>query len=206
MREIIIIYFLFITLVLGYLVVNFNSNSKTTLNNTYNFTNIYSKTTPEQAEQIKYNLEYICKVNHNPCVVSVEVFDKVTAYTTAYGGIVLTRGLQRTFEPEEVFAIGLHEVGHHLLRHYKLDEDFRKSWDGKNQIELQQHRHKSELQADMFATAYYILLNKPNPLPRALIKITAKDKLNEDSPTHPSTNKRIRYMKEFEHERLRTSL
>lgn len=143
-------------------------------------------------EQIKIRQEAqaICYSLHKPCSVSYFESYIPQGYTTYTGDIKLSTGLTNYLNYDETRAVVLHEIGHHVLNHYRKQDKFLLNWN-LSQKELQAFRHNNEFEADMFATKYYKIIKQKNYLPQALTKLTAPDKLNLSTTTHPSTNQRI---------------
>lgn len=153
--------------------------------------------TQEENIKIKNELTGICTALNKPCTIILSDLPVAQAYTTYKGEIVLTKGLRKILNYEEVRAVGLHEVGHHILEHYKKQDEFiDKQWDFRVDT-LKQFRYQNEVQADIFATSYFIYINQKNCLPDALLRLTDPKKININTSTHPSTQKRLQYIEEF---------
>lgn len=165
-------------------------------------------TTADEDIKLQSELQSICNSYKNPCIINLTPSNDIQGYTTYKGEIVLTKGLRRVLTYNEVKAVGLHEIGHHVLQHYKKQDKFIATHINPSVKELREFRHANELQADAYATYYYSLQNEHNYLLEALKKLTASDKLHTETITHPSTYKRIQIIKEYQsnYERLRTSL
>lgn len=165
-------------------------------------------TTADEDIKLQSELQSICNSYKNPCVINLTSSNDIQGYTTYKGEIVLTKGLRRVLTYNEVKAVGLHEIGHHVLQHYKKQYTFIATHPIPSAKVIREFRHTNELQADAYATLYYSLRNEHNYLPEALKKLTANDELHKETMTHPSTYKRIQIIKEHQsnYERLRTSL
>lgn len=165
-------------------------------------------TTADEDIKLQSELQSICNSYKNPCVINLTLSNEIQGYTTYKGEIILTKGLRRVLTYNEVKAVGLHEIGHHVLQHYKKQDKFIATHINPSVKELREFRHANEIQADAYATLYYLLRNEHNYLPEALKKLTASDKLHTETMTHPSTYKRIQIIEEYQnnYERLRTSL
>lgn len=163
----------------------------------------YSITSIEQL-QLKQSTERICNSHNKPCKVQFFQSNRIQGYTARNGTINISSGLSDLLSYNEVEAVIMHELGHHILEHYSKTDYFIDHWD-LSQGTLKRFRHKMEIEADLFATSYFILNHKPNYLPSALTKIS-KD-INLTSNTHPSSAKRIKIIQEFtKNERTRISL
>ena len=99
----------------------------------------------------------------------------------------------------EIRAVGLHEVGHRVLNHYQKQDKFLKNWNF-DRNELKNFRYNNEFTADLFATLYFKQTKQKNYLPEALLKLTAPDKINISTSSHPSTRIRIEKINQIEKE------
>ena len=152
-------------------------------------------TLAEDAEIVNF-LQNICNEYEKPCQIKLTNDYEIMGYLEYKGNIILSKGLRNVLTVEEVKAVGLHEIGHYHFHHYQSRDEFLRHWNF-NMKELQDFRHRSEIQADLFATAYYLLHKEYNYLPSALSALTQPEKLNQSSSTHPSTKDRIDYIKKF---------
>lgn len=157
---------------------------------------VYGITLDEQLK-IKQEAESICISLKDSCTVKFPISYIPQGYATYKGEIILSTGLTDYLSYEEVRAVALHEVGHRVLKHYKQQDKFLKSWN-LDQKELIKFRNSQEFAADEFATRYCLITNTPNNLPQALTRLTAPSKMNASSVTHPSTNSRIEKIKIIE--------
>lgn len=146
----------------------------------------------------KQKLENICKQFKRPCTIIYDNSKRIEGYTTIDGRIVLSLGLRQVLTDDEIFAVGLHEVGHHIQRHYDRQYQLLTKHPNISQSELIEFRYTMEYEADRFATFYYLHNDRFNYLPSALRHITAKDKVNLATNTHPSTYDRIERMRQLE--------
>lgn len=150
--------------------------------------------TLDEQIKIKQEAETLCTNFKDVCSVKFPMSHIPQGYTTYQGDIILTTGLINYLSYDEVRAVVLHEVGHRVLKHYQKQDKFLQKWN-LSQKELQIFRHSNEFEADLFATKYYKLLSQKNYLPQALTKLTAPDKMDLSTTTHPSTNSRIERIK-----------
>lgn len=157
---------------------------------------VYGITLDEQLK-IKQEAESICISLKDSCTVKFPISYIPQGYTTYQGEIILSTGLTDYLSYEEVRAVALHEVGHRVLKHYKQQDIFLKTWNLDTK-KLQSFRHKNEFAADEFATKYTLITNTSNNLPQALTRLTAPNKMNMTTVTHPSTNSRIERIKVIE--------
>lgn len=146
--------------------------------------------------RIQKELTSVCYHFNKPCFVLMTNSNKVEAYTTYKGVIVLSKGLRDKLTDKELKAVGMHEVGHHVLNHYERQDDYLST--APTEIDIIAMRHRHELEADLFATSYFILSNEPNYLPQALRTITAPQHYNTTTATHPSYNTRTRVMTNYQ--------
>lgn len=156
-----------------------------------------SAITLDEQLKIKQEAESICVSLKDSCTVKFPLSYIPQGYTTYQGEIILSTGLTNYLSYEEVRAVALHEVGHRVLKHYKQQDRFLKTWNLDTK-KLQSFRHKNEFAADEFATRYCLITNTPNNLPQALTRLTASSKMNMTTITHPSTNSRIERIKVIE--------
>lgn len=157
---------------------------------------IASATTLQEDLTIKRTAEGVCSYFKNPCNIKLSSEKRVQAYTTIKGDIVLSKGLRNILDYNQLKAVCMHEVGHHLLKHYERQDEFFEQTRTKPEVIAMRHRH--ELEADLFSTAYSIYINEPSYLPSALRTITAPQYLNTTTETHPSYNTRVRNIQRFQ--------
>ena len=151
------------------------------------------------AYKVKNELEYICMKFDRPCLIIYVNSITIQGYTNPDGTIILTSSLVNKLTYNELKAVGLHEIGHHILQHHKLIRDFQKKHNYVvSDAELKEFAHGYETQADYFATAYYIYFNEHNYLIDALQTVIGKDKLNRETKSHPSAEQRIKNIKEYQ--------
>lgn len=146
--------------------------------------------------RIQKELTGVCYHFNKPCFVLMTNSNKVEAYTTYKGVIVLSKGIRDRLTANELKAVGLHEVGHHVLGHYKRQDIFLSK--PHTNFDLVKLRHRHEIEADLFATTYSIYYNEPNYLPQALRTITAPQHFNTTTATHPSYNTRTQVMTNYQ--------
>lgn len=162
-------------------------------------------TTLDEDIKLQSELQVICNYHKNPCKIQLSPSNLTQGYTTYKGEIVLTQGLRTVLTYNEAKAVGLHEIGHHILQHHNRQYIFLTTHTNPTKQELKDFRHKNELQADAFATYYYLLKNEYNYLPEALKKLTSKDKLHQETLTHPSTYRRVQIMDKLQRSYKRSS-
>lgn len=157
---------------------------------------IAGATTIQEDIKIRKTVENICKLNNNPCQVEFIPDKKIQAYTTTKGQIVISKGIRNILDYNQLLSVCMHEVGHHLLKHYDRQNEFLKQ--DRTQSEIIAIRHKHEIEADLFSVSYSLYNNQPSYLPSALRTITSPNKLNTTTPTHPSYNTRTRVITNYQ--------
>lgn len=147
----------------------------------------------KELHKIDKELTSICNYYNNPCKVYFYKADKtVQAYTTTKGYIVFSSGIINVLDYKQLRSVGLHEVGHHVLKHYqKTDEFIDKHYNNLTPTLVKNFRHYNELEADMFAVSYLLFNNESEYLSSALNRITKPDMHNIETITHPSYNVRV---------------
>lgn len=158
--------------------------------------NIVNATEHKEDLVIKKRLQSVCLQMNKPCKVVLSPSMTVQAYTTYDGRIILNKGIRDRLSYYQLLAVGMHEVGHHVLNHYERQDDYLSKVPTETDIIAMRHRH--ELEADLFATSYFMMNNKPNYLPSALRMLTHPQKLNTTTTTHPSYNTRTRVMTNYQ--------
>lgn len=150
--------------------------------------------TVEEQQTILNEGKQLCNIYLVKCKASVVDVDGVGAFTTSKNEIFITKGLANIMSEDEFRAVVFHEVGHAVLRHSQRQATLianasvngrlnRKDW-----IEM---RHRHELEADRFASYTLKVLNKPNNLDTALIKLMGTQNLDLKSDTHPTLRIRL---------------
>ena len=104
------------------------------------------------------------------------------------GHIYITRALSDKLDDNEVLGVALHEVGHHVLQHYRRFPVTKSTVLFPN---AQQVIHSLEYEADAFATLESIRLTKTAGTDTALIKITGGNMAEIETLTLPSTKNRV---------------
>ena len=132
--------------------------------------------------------ELTCQRYHKPCKVQFVNQPEVNAMTYPDGHIYITRALSDRLDDNEVLGVALHEVGHHVLQHYRRFPVTKATVLFPN---AQQVIHNLEYEADAFATLESIRLTKTAGTDTALIKITGGDMSEIETLTHPSTKNRV---------------
>lgn len=158
--------------------------------------NIVNATEHKEDLVIKKRLQSVCLQMNKPCKVVLSPNMTVQAYTTYDGRIILNKGIRNRLNYYQLLAVGMHEVGHHVLNHYDRQDDYLSKVPTETDIIAMRHRH--ELEADLFATSYFMMNNKPNYLPSALRILTHPQKLNTTTTSHPSYNTRTRVMTNYQ--------
>ena len=104
------------------------------------------------------------------------------------GHIYITRALSDRLDDNEVLGVALHEVGHHVLQHYRRFPVTKTTVLFPN---AQQVIHSLEYEADAFATLESLRVTKTAGTDTALIKITGEGMSEIETLTHPSTKNRV---------------
>ena len=153
----------------------------------------YNKVTARDIQSFK-ELETIviseltCQRYNRKCKVQFTNQPIVNAMTYPDGHIYITRALSDKLDDNEVLGVALHEVGHHVLQHYRRFPVTKTTILFPN---AQQVIHSLEYEADAFATLESIRLTKTAGTDTALIKITGGDMSEIETLTHPSTKNRV---------------
>lgn len=151
--------------------------------------------------RLTHELSNECLKYNTPCVVKIVNRPELNAYTTREGEIHITKAMLEQLSYEQVKAVGLHEVGHHVLKHYERSDNYFNRAIAQPVLfkpeNITKMRHKHEHEADIFATKHYIDKGEFNPLPSVLIYVRPSDSHNITTDTHPSTTKRIEIMRDF---------
>ena len=153
----------------------------------------YNKVTARDIQSFK-ELETIviseltCQRYNRKCKVQFTNQAIVNAMTYPDGHIYITRALSDKLDDNEVLGVALHEVGHHVLQHYRRFPVTKTTILFPN---AQQVIHSLEYEADAFATLESIRLTKTAGTDTALIKITGGDMSEIETLTHPSTKNRV---------------
>lgn len=132
--------------------------------------------------------ELTCQRYNRKCKVQFTNQPIVNAMTYPDGHIYITRALSDRLDDNEVLGVALHEVGHHVLQHYRRFPVTKATVLFPN---AQQVIHSLEYEADAFATLESIRLTKTAGTDTALIKITGGDMAEIETLTHPSTKNRV---------------
>lgn len=132
--------------------------------------------------------ELTCQRYHKPCKVQFTNQPVVNAMTYPDGHIYITRALADRLEDNEVLGVALHEVGHHVLQHYRRFPVTKSTIQFKNAKQIIQG---FEYEADSFATLESIRLTKTAGADTALLKITGGNLIDIETLTHPSTRERV---------------
>ena len=132
--------------------------------------------------------ELTCQRYNRKCKVQFTNQAIVNAMTYPDGHIYITRALSDKLDDNEVLGVALHEVGHHVLQHYRRFPVTKATILFPN---AQQVIHSLEYEADAFATLESIRLTKTAGTDTALIKITCEGMSEIETLTHPSTKNRV---------------
>lgn len=132
--------------------------------------------------------ELTCQRYNRKCKVQFTNQAIVNAMTYPDGHIYITRALSDRLDDNEVLGVALHEVGHHVLQHYRRFPVTKTTVLFPN---AQQVIHSLEYEADAFATLESIRLTKTAGTDTALIKITGEGMSEIETLTHPSTKNRV---------------
>ena len=132
--------------------------------------------------------ELTCQRYNRKCKVQFSNQAIVNAMTYPDGHIYITRALSDRLDDNEVLGVALHEVGHHVLQHYRRFPVTKTTVLFPN---AQQVIHSLEYEADAFATLESIRLTKTAGTDTALLKITGGDMSEIETLTHPSTKNRV---------------
>lgn len=138
--------------------------------------------------QLKATLELSCLRYDTKCTVSYLDSPMLNAMTNPEGTIYITRELVRYLSYNEALSVGLHEVGHVVLRHHE-----RFPLDGTNKITEKGGViiKQFEFESDAFAALEELRLNSTASGDTALMKITKPEYWGIDTHTHPSTVRRV---------------
>lgn len=132
--------------------------------------------------------ELTCQRYNRKCKVQFTNQAVVNAMTYPDGHIYITRALSDKLDDNEVLGVALHEVGHHVLQHYRRFPVTKTTVLFPN---AQRVIHSLEYEADAFATLESIRLTKTAGTDTALIKITGEGMSEIETLTHPSTKNRV---------------
>ena len=153
----------------------------------------YNKVTARDIQSLK-ELETIviseltCQRYNRKCKVQFTNQAIVNAMTYPDGHIYITRALSDRLDDNEVLGVALHEVGHHVLQHYRRFPVTKTTVLFPN---AQQVIHSLEYEADAFATLESLRVTKTAGTDTALIKITGEGMSEIETLTHPSTKNRV---------------
>lgn len=132
--------------------------------------------------------ELACQRYHRPCKVQFTNHPIVNAMTYPDGHIYITRALSDRLDNNEVLGVALHEVGHHVLQHYRRFPVTRSTILFKDAKQIIQG---FEYEADAFATLESIRMTGTTGTDTALLKITGGNLIDVETLTHPSTRNRV---------------
>lgn len=158
-------------------------------------TQIANSATIQEQKDVYKELQAVCNQYNKPChIIYNNDLPRLTAFTTIKGDIILTKLTRAYLTKGQLKAVGLHEIGHHVLQHYQRQarEVLANGYSNKKQI-----RHKHEIEADLYATRYTLVNNEPNYLPSALSVMTLPQYRNVSTPTHPATTVRIKIINKY---------
>lgn len=132
--------------------------------------------------------ELTCQRYNRKCKVQFTNQAIVNAMTYPDGHIYITRALSDRLDDNEVLGVAFHEVGHHVLQHYRRFPVTKSTILFKD---AKQIIHSFEYEADAFATLESIRLTKTTGTDTALMKITGGNLIDAETLTHPSTRNRV---------------
>ena len=132
--------------------------------------------------------ELTCQRYNRKCKVQFTNQAIVNAMTYPDGHIYITRALSDRLSDNEVLGVALHEVGHHVLQHYRRFPVTKTTVLFPN---AKQVIHSLEYEADAFATLESLRVTKTAGTDTALIKITGEGMSEIETLTHPSTKNRV---------------
>lgn len=148
--------------------------------------------TSNEFTKLKDKLQAVCDIYNRPCEVKTLKSSNVNAFTSIQGEIYYTTGIINKLNYNEAYAVGLHEVGHHVLRHYNLGDMLQKK-----RVDFKAAHYRLETEADLFATKYALDNNEKNYLPEALTVIIPDTKKDLSTRTHPSRTIRIKHINNY---------
>lgn len=138
--------------------------------------------------QVVVTSELVCRRHHRPCQVQFTNHSVINAMTYPDGHIYITRVLADRLEDNEVLGVALHEVGHHVLQHYRRFPVTKSTILFKDAKQIIQG---FEYEADAFATLESIRLTGTTGTDTALLKIVGGNLIDVETLTHPSTRNRV---------------
>lgn len=160
----------------------------------------YSATIQER-DQVINDVMYICNYYKRDCQLYINRDTNIVAVTN-FNKITISQGTVNTFPKDELRAVLFHELSHLLLNHSARGINYRETnarlgtpLSTEQQSRL---RHKFELEADRLAVQLLAELNKPLVLDDALLRISIGQDRAKDRFSHPSINKRIKYIRKQE--------
>lgn len=160
----------------------------------------YSATIQER-DQVIGDVMYVCNHYQRDCRLYINQNTNIVAVTN-FNKITISQGTVNTFPKNELRAILFHELSHLLLNHSAKGINYRetnaKLGTPLNAEQQSNLRHKFELEADRLAVQLLAELNKPLVLDDALLRISVGQDRTKDNFSHPSINKRIKYIRKQE--------
>ena len=150
--------------------------------------------TVEEQVKVFNETQQLCKIYRTKCTVDIVKHKELSAQTGPYGRILVSSGMIKRFNENQLRATLYHEVGHVVFRHVETTAEYLYMCNIQracNKEYFDNMRRQNELQADRFASYVLKFTGKKNELPEALLILTPPDKLNETYPSHPSTAERI---------------
>lgn len=150
--------------------------------------------------------EQICKDYGVECsLVRVYTKDgKPNAFSkNGDGTIYIKNDMDKKLSKSEWNSILYHELAHIVLQHSKRMKEAQqlmKNSEGRilNKYEWCHIKREQEYEADAFTVEIARRYGVPSHLDEAFIKLFPKDKFKEEYCTHPSFNRRVKYIRELE--------
>lgn len=119
------------------------------------------------------------------------------------GTIYIKNDMDKNLSKSEWNSILYHELAHIVLQHsqrMKEAQQLMKSTQGRilNKYEWCHIKREQEYEADAFTVEIAKRYGVPSHLDEAFIRLFPKDKFKEEYCTHPSFNRRVKYIRELE--------
>lgn len=160
----------------------------------------YSATLQER-DQVINDVMYLCNRYQRNCKLYVNQDTNIVAVTN-FNRITISTGTINAFPKDELRAVLFHELSHLLLNHSARGINYRETnarlgtpLTAEQQSKL---RHKFELEADRLAVQLLHQMGSPLVLDDALLRISIGQDRTKDKFSHPSVNKRIKYIRKQE--------
>lgn len=152
------------------------------------------------------SFEQICKDYGVECsLVRIYTKDgKPNAFSkNGDGTIYIKNDMDKKLSKSEWNSILYHELAHIVLQHSKRMKEAQqlmKNSEGRilNKYEWCHIKREQEYEADAFTVEIARRYGVPSHLDEAFIRLFPKDKFKEEYCTHPSFNRRVKYIRELE--------